>query len=308
MREVDRTPKPCLHKVANHQHGEYVTAKLDGCRCWPCTAATAEYNANRTRAQAYGTWSPFAPAEPAVRHLRALSEAGMGWKRVARAAAVPESSVYPLLYGRPDRNGGRPRTKARKALIDAILAVPMPTIDDLGATVVVDSTGTRRRLEALIALGWSINHLAADHGLDRQALDSALAWVPVQAATARAVRDMFEAIGDTRPPETNRWEKTAAARSRNRAAARGWLPPAEWDPADLDDPYADAPAREATGSTWPGRTAADLDEWLHLVRGGVNPDDAAARCGVGMDAIIAAAGRHDRDDVMRLIRQIRAVA
>jgi len=308
MRAVDRTPKPCLHKVADHQHGEYVTAKLDGCRCWPCTKATAAYNATRTRAQAYGTWTPFVSTAPAVAHLRALSAAGMGWKRAARAAGVPESSVYPLLYGRPDRDGGAPRTKARKVLVDAILAVPMPSIDDLGAAVVVDGTGTRRRLEALIALGWSVNRLAADHGLDRQALDSALAWVPIHAATARAVRDMFETIGDTRAPETDRWEKTSAARARNRAAARGWLPPAEWDPADLDDPYADAPARETAGSSRTGRTAADLDEWAHLVRGGVNPDEAAARCGVGMDAIIAAAGRHDRDDVMRLIRQVRAAA
>lgn len=233
---VDRTPKPCRHRYANHQHGQYVTAKLDGCRCWPCTDAKSAYNAERGRAQAYGTWSPFVPTAPAVAHLRELSRAGMGWKRVAAAAGVPSSSVYPLLYGRPDRNGGAPRTKARRALVDAILAVPMPTLDDLGAAVIVDGTGTRRRLQALIVAGWSVQLLAARTDVDRQALDRALAQRPVQAKTARAVTALYDDLWDKLPPETTTGEKISAARSRRRAAAQAWAPALAWDDDTIDDP------------------------------------------------------------------------
>lgn len=298
---VDRTPKTCGHKVANHQHGTYVMYKLDHCRCLPCTAACSQYNADRGRRQAYGTWEPFVDARPATEHLRALSAAGMGYKRVAAAAGLDASHVYPLLWGRPDRNGGAPRTKARRATVEAILAVPMPTVDDLGATVIVDPTGTRRRLEALIALGWTVQRLADDHGLDRQALDSALLHVPVQARTARAVRAMFEAVGDTPPPQGTRWERAAATRSRNLAAARGWVVPAEWDEADLDDPYA-APPERTTGK----REAADLDEWCFLVSGGVHPEQAARRLGVSWNAIEWAIKRTDHERARRLLTEWRA--
>ena len=34
-RLINRTPQPCHHKKANHQHGTYVTYTQDRCRCWP---------------------------------------------------------------------------------------------------------------------------------------------------------------------------------------------------------------------------------------------------------------------------------
>lgn len=233
---VDRTPKPCAHG-GTHQHGTYVAYVWDRCRCLPCAAACSAYNADLARRKAYGQ-QPYVDARPATEHLRALSAAGMGWKRAAAAAGVPESNVYPLLWGRADRNGGATRTKARRELVEALLAVPMPTLDDLGATVVVDGTGTRRRLQALITLGWSVQRLADHHGLDRQALDAALTQRPIQAKTARAVRRLYDELWDQAPPETTGPEKVAAARSRRRAQAMSWAPPLAWDDDTIDDPDA----------------------------------------------------------------------
>ena len=304
---IDRTPKPCRHKVAKHQHGTYVMAKLDGCRCLACSTATSEYNAARTRAQAYGTWSPFVDARPAARHLRALSAAGMGWKRAAAAAGVPESSVYPLLYGKPDRNGGKPRTKARRTTVEAILAVPMPTLDDLGETVVVDGTGTRRRLQALITLGWSVQRLADHGGIDRQALDGALTQRPVQAKTARAVRGLYDELWDQAPPETNQRERIAATRSRHRAQAMSWAPALAWDDDTIDDPDA-LPAHLAEGATEGidhaavelaiGGTRVTLtraERWLaveRLAREGLSDNAIARRLGVTDRTIL-----RDRQDL-----------
>lgn len=245
---VDRTPKTCRHKIAQHQHGTYVMYTLDRCRCLPCSTACSQYNADRERRLAYGTWEPFVDARPATEHLRALQAAGMGWKRAAAAAGVPESSVYPLLYGRPDRNGGAPRAKARRETVEALLAVPMPTLDDLGASTIVEGTGTRRRLQALICLGWSVQQLANRHGLDRQALDGALAHRPVQAKTARAVRELYDDLWDQAPPETNHRERIAASRARRRAETMSWAPPLAWDDDTIDDPNA-LPAYRADAMT-----------------------------------------------------------
>lgn len=304
---IDRTPKPCLHKVAKHQHGTYVMAKLDGCRCLPCSTATSEYNAARTRAQAYGTWSPYVDARPAAQHLRALSAAGMGWKRAAAAAGVPESSVYPLLYGKPDRNGGKPRTKARRTTVEAILAVPMPTLDDLGETVIVDGTGTRRRLQALITLGWSVQRLAAHRGLDRQALDGALSQRSVQARTARAVRALYDALWDQSPDATTPGEARGITLAKRRAAQMSWAPPLAWDDDTIDDPDA-LPAHLAEGATDGvdhaavelaiGGTRVTLtraERWLaveRLAREGLSDNAIAKRLGVTDRTIL-----RDRQDL-----------
>ena len=306
---VDRTPKSCPHTHAHHDHGTYACYVLDFCRCPSCARANSTYEANRTRQQAYGRWDNYIDAAPARAHVRELQAAGLGGKRIAAMAGVSTGCMWKLIYGKTRPDGTRePSKRITKTVAARLLAVPMPSLDDLGGGVRVDGTGTRRRLEALMALGWSVKRLATDHGLDRQALDSALAWVPVCAFTARAVKAMYDAIGDNPAPETDRGERQAAARTRNRASAAGWVPPAEWDEADLDDPYAEAPARAVERKTTLGRESVDLDEWCHLVRGGIHPDDAARRCGVVIRSIETAAHRNEREDVLRLLRETRSAA
>lgn len=304
---VDRTPKPCLHKVANHQHGTHACYVLDRCRCLPCSIANANYEADRARARAEGKVA-YVDARPAAAHLRALSAAGMGWKRAAAAAGVPESSVYPLLYGRRTRDGGRPKTKARQALVDAILAVPMPTLDDLGAGTPVDSTGTRRRLQALMALGWSVNRIARAAGADQQAMCHALAGGMVTARTARTVRDVYDDLWDQAPPALSRGDRVAAGRTRARAARAGYLPPMAWDDDTIDDP-ATHPAehdvdayigvdhvaitRAVTGDF--ARTLTRAERWIaieQLAREGLSDPEIAARLHVTDTTVL-----RDRQDL-----------
>lgn len=242
---VDRTPKPCRHKRADHQHGTHACYVLDACRCPPCSAANTAYESNRIRLHAYGRFEGFVDTAAARDHLRALSAAGMGWKRAAHVAGVPESCVCPLLYGRKGRRGGAPRERARRATVEAILAVPMPQLADLAASAVVDSTGTRRRVQALVVRGWSVRCIASalPQPFDRQPLDAALAGRPVLARTALAVRAVYDELWNQAPPRSTPWEKAAVARSVRRAGAAGWLPPLAWDDDTIDDP-AVTPARE----------------------------------------------------------------
>ncbi len=300
---VDRTPKPCQHTRTTHVHGTYAAYTLDKCRCISCCAASSAYDSDRLRQQAYGRWDNLLPAQPVRDHVAALRAAGMGAKTIAAAAGVSHGAMSKLLYG---TTGRAPSERISKANRDKILAVPLPGALDLADAARVDSTGTRRRLESLIALGWSVKRLAAEHHLDRQALDAALRWQPVLARTARAVAAMHQQIGDRRPPERTTGEKGAAARSRSRAQAAGWVVPAMWDEDDLDDPYAEPPTM---GS---GRATVDLDEWALLVRSGVNPSTAARRVGVhaanAIGTIDKLARQHERPDILALLSETRAAA
>lgn len=71
-RELDRTPKPCLHKQANHQHGTNACYVLDKCRCHPCAHARAAQDDWRRRQQAYGRYDKYVDAAEARRHVRSL--------------------------------------------------------------------------------------------------------------------------------------------------------------------------------------------------------------------------------------------
>ena len=241
MSNIDRTPKPCLHPRAHHQHGTRLAYTLDRCRCLPCAAAASVYNQQQTRQQAYGrTLSGLVDATPVRAHIEAVLAAGVGWKRVARVAKVNSSAVSRLLYGRRRAGGHQePPTKRMKPdVARSLLAVPIPNVQQLPGGVIVDGTGTGRRLQALATVGWSIGRVATARGIDRQSLDGALRGRPVLARTAQAVTAAYDELWNRPPPAVDRFEQGAITRTINRARRAGWPPPAAWDDDTIDDPAA----------------------------------------------------------------------
>jgi hypothetical protein len=108
---------------------------------------------------------------------------------------------------------------------------------------VVDATGTRRRLEALAALGHPARVIGAQMGrppASSRALVSS--WRRrdrrhIDAGTAADVAKVYELLRDT--PGTNTVGRITALRA-------GCLPPAAWDGLDIDDPTADPTADQPT--------------------------------------------------------------
>src|SRR5690625_3165045 len=114
--------RPCTH-ATHHPHGSNARATLDGCKCDPCRDAA--YKATkRWRARVATQGHVNVDTAPAVAHIKKLQAAGLGYKRIAELAGLNPSHIYPLLWGRPDRRDGKPRTRARKTTVNAILAVP----------------------------------------------------------------------------------------------------------------------------------------------------------------------------------------
>lgn len=216
-------------------HGTYAKYKLDNCRCYPCAAKASEYNANRERAIAYGTWRPFMDAEPVRQHIKHLSECGIGTRRVAELTGASRTLLTNLLHGKP---GKEPTRRVRTENAQRLLALE-PTLENVAPSTPVDSAGPHRRLQALVTIGWSQQKLAERLGLTRSNFGAMMRAKQISAARALEIRALYDEMWDQAPPEATHREKIAAARSRNYAKARKWLPPMAWDEDLIDLPAVD---------------------------------------------------------------------
>lgn len=216
-------------------HGTLRCRKEGKCECGPCRAASTAYDSRRYRLRAYGRWQPYTDAEPVRDHVRALQDYGIGLQRIAKLAGLPTGTISRLMYGDPKR-GTPPSRGVRHTTAEAILGV-CPSLDLLGATIQVDATGTRRRIQALVVMGWSMSKIAIRIGAAPTNIGKTMRSATVYAATARAVRDVYDELWDQAPPEDTHRDRIAASRARSYARNNGWVSPLAWDE-DIDDPSA----------------------------------------------------------------------
>ncbi|WP_152185110.1 helix-turn-helix domain containing protein [Segeticoccus rhizosphaerae] len=230
------TKRECHCPIARHQHGTHVAYVVDKCRCRECRDAAAAYERERLKQDAYGRWQPYVPAGHARAHVLRLGAQGMGWKRVARAAGLSESIVWKLVYGDRARNMP-PSKRIRPATEAKILAVEL----DLAHGAFIDGTGTRRRLQALTAIGWSQSELGRRLGIERgnmYALIHGTRRTHVTVATARKVAMLYDQLWNKPPQPREKFAKIARANALRAARRNGWVGPLAWDDDTIDDPNA----------------------------------------------------------------------
>jgi hypothetical protein len=200
---------------------------IHGCRCATCTSAHTDYQNRRTRLIAYGQWQPLVDAQPVREHLERLSTAGIGSRQVSILTGVGITTIRSL-RGSGTANA---RRSIRPETADAILAV-RATPETLAGGSIVDPTGTCRRIQALVAIGWSISAQARRLRCDAKNYHSILTKPSITAATARQVADLYEQMSGTPAPD-GLSRKQAIAHARR----RGYLPPLAWGD-DIDNPAA----------------------------------------------------------------------
>lgn len=98
----------------------------------------------------------------------------------------------------------------------------------------VEPTGTRRRIEALMRLGWTQVQIGERLGINGEAVRQIRSFGRVNVRTVKRIAAVYDDLSTRRPPERNKVERLNASRTRNRAERLGWAPPAAWD--DIDDP------------------------------------------------------------------------
>ncbi len=186
---VDRTPKPCHHKRTTHVHGTHACYVLDRCRCIPCMTSNTDYERTRSRRHAYGRFDTYTDSQPVREHITHLMTAGLGLKRIAELGGVSNATLGKILYGTANRAPTRRVTRDVATKVLAVTATPAA----LAGGAKVPGTGTTRRLQALMTLGWSQTQLANRLGLTMRNLAPLLHGKRgTTAATARAVTDLYE--------------------------------------------------------------------------------------------------------------------
>jgi hypothetical protein len=231
QRAQTRVRRDCTHPRAQHVHGTRAAYVKDRCRCTDCTAANTAAGRAVHRAQTFGRWRPFVDATPVREHIRALRAAGIGVEQIAMLAGISTSHVRELAdpgcYGNPGIRKVRPETAQRVLRIRTHHANRAPRSH-------VSATGTRRRLQALVAVGWPHDELAARLGRSPAGLRRSMLSDAVTAQTAQDVSDLYEQLWNLSPPQSTDDQRAAADAARAFAGERGWLPPLAWDDIDTD--------------------------------------------------------------------------
>lgn len=194
----------------------------NGCRCLGCSAAHRAYNQQRRRRIAYGTWKHRTDADTVRSHLKTLSAAGIGLRRVADLSGVPLNTLYAVRY----------REQVWHDTATAVLAVTVENAT-LADGALVDATGTVRRIQALTAIGWSITAQAQRMRRGARAHAHLLYATQVTAGIARLVARQYEQLSGTAAPVGQ-----YSLRTRRWAMGQGWPPPLAWEDVDIDDPDA----------------------------------------------------------------------
>ncbi len=296
---VDKAPKACTHKRARHVHGTHACYVLDRCRCPDCTAANTAYERNRARQHAYGRFTHMVDAQPVRDHIEHLKANGLGLRTIAARAGLSESTLGKLVYGSP-RDGHKKSHRVKRVTAEKVLAV-QATIDTLAGGALVPGVGTRRRLQALIAVGWSQAKLAREIGYTVRNFCALLhSDRDVVAATHRKVAALYDRLWDKQPPHETRGDKGARTRSLRYAQAHGWVPPLAWDDDAIDDPET-TPDTEQQKRLGGKQIHVDDIEWVLEAEPLATAQRVGDRLGVGRDSIQQACRRAGRKDLLDLL-------
>ena len=212
----------------DHKHGltsPCYVVPLCGCRA--CMDGNARRRRDRYRLLAYGRYQDaHQPIEPIRQHLQALVDTGMIPERIAISAGVGGATVRRLLNSETARfvTGAT----ARK-----LLAVT-PDSSTLAAQGRVNGRGTRRRLQALAAIGWNHHEIARRLGYPRWKVNKALEGAYVDIRVHDDIAALYDELWDQQPPTHTRAQRVGRSYALTVARRHGWLPPLAWDDIDTD--------------------------------------------------------------------------
>lgn len=293
--------RDCVCKVANHEHGTRTAYVVDRCRCRSCTDASTAHRAELNKQKAFGRYDTGrVDAIPARAHTRYLMAEGISIRQIARIAGVSMSTIRCLLYGRHER-GHDPYPRINRDIAEKILAIK-PVLANMASGHCTDATGTQRRLQALVAIGWSQSRLARKLGIQPSNFITFMNADQCTAKRALQVKELYDRLWNQPQTGTDWHSKAAATRAKHYADARGWVPPLAWDDDCIDDPTAvpDVGAKVyAQGQTPAGairKSDATAEDVEFLLDEGMTWDSIPNRLGMkpkSLERLLQRLGRSD---------------
>lgn len=218
-----------------HPHGQKLRCYLHHrCRCGECRSVHLADSRQRRREQAYGTYTRAqVPAGPVREHLAWLSTHGLGLRAVAAATGISLGTLTGIRWGRPQKDGWGQSPSVSGKYATTILAV-RPEAHLLLPGACVPAVGTHRRIEALMALGWSGAELTRRAGRPHGWLGRLRKAEQITAGSARQVAELYDELWTTRPSASTQAERAMVSRTLSFAARHGFAAPLAWDDIDTD--------------------------------------------------------------------------
>lgn len=205
------------------EHGTYAMAKRGGCKCGECRQAANRYSRRNSKERAAGR-SPLVDATPVRAYVEHLVRAGMTPRMIEDASNVHRTAIRVLLGTFPGRNQSK---RVQRETARRLMSVK-PIVGVAIQTAMVDGTGTRRRLQGLLAFGYTAGDLSQRLGAKSRTLQIARTEY-VLADTARKVATLYAELENTPGP---------SSRAATYYQHIGYLTPAWWDPDTIDNPRA----------------------------------------------------------------------
>jgi len=225
-----------IRREAPH-HNTLTCYTVYKCRLPACTERKRLWQQEARRQQREGSWQPLVDATPVRQHLLALREQGISPNRVAAAAGVDDAGLRALVPTATSKR--RPsKHRVRPDIAQKVLAV---TAAEARAHT-VDGTGTRRRIQALAAMGWPFCQVAEHMGLAGQYVGDLVRRTEdqrqVRADTADRVATAYERLRHLRPVRQG-VKPHIVKYIRRKAAEQHWPTPKYWEqyPDAIDDPH-----------------------------------------------------------------------
>lgn len=106
----------------------------------------------------------------------------------------------------------------------------------------IDASPTKRRLQALVAHGYSLNMICEAFEWEPYWLDSTLRETTVQTSVATYVARLYPGLAFAKPTYSTERRKSEALREQADAHARGWLGPLDYDDIERGIVAEDGPA------------------------------------------------------------------
>lgn len=252
-------------------HNTVTCVKHYGCKRFECLERKRAYQNEWRRNR--NTNPSLIDAEPVRQHLARLAEANIGPRRVAILTGLATATVAGFTNPYGSSNG---RRHGRKHKVRPDVAAKILALDPDSTTPgVTDSTGSRRRIQALNAAGWSNASLRDRLPLGRATIHTLHRKPYLYARVADAIAALYDELKDQRPEECG-VPPASAHRARLRAERNNWPNIAYWaDRMDvIDDPHFEPMYRVTRREV----IAQDAN-WI-MTTVGLNKADTAARLGV----------------------------
>ncbi|MET9957394.1 hypothetical protein ABZ135_38370 [Streptomyces sp. NPDC006339] len=268
------TRLPAAGIQTDHGHGSTALAVGARCPCEKCRPVHSAYRRRVYRLQGYGLWQPHIDATQTREHINYLHQAGISYLQIAEQSGLSGNQVRRIAH--------KVVKQVRTETAEVILAL---TLEGMRRKV-LPATGSARRLQALVAVGWPFASVAPHIGMDPRGITRVIHQPYIFRTTADAIVVAFEQMKNLKP-EDNGVSLIGAQKSRRLAERRGWPDPLWWeDMGHIDNPAFD-PATAERPLNFHEQARLRAEEILHLASYGAGPDEIAERLGLGRDYVVA---------------------